>query len=205
MRRTVALSASVIALALCLAALSSAELAPDVGLAPGDDAPEFKLFGVDYTYHSLARYEKSKACVLVFTCNTCPVAIAYEDKLIAIAKEYQPKGITILAINPNPADVVPADGFPQMIQRAKEKGFPYPYLYDETQEVARAYGASNTPHVFVVGPDHKILYEGAIDNRHEKPDYLTDALDAGLAGKPIEKPATAQWGCSVKYRKPDKD
>lgn len=198
MRKAVALSVTVIALALSLAAITSAA-------APGDDAPEFKLFGVDYTYHSLARYEKSKASVLVFTCNHCPVAKAYEDRLIAIAKEYQPKGITLLAVNPNPADVVPDDGFPQMILRAKEKDFPFPYLYDETQEVARAYGATNTPHVFVVGPDRKILYEGAIDNRHEKPDYLTDALDALLAGKAIEEPATAQWGCSIKYRKPDKD
>ncbi|MFH0962920.1 MAG: thioredoxin family protein [Planctomycetota bacterium] len=169
-------------------------------LKPGDDAPDFKLFGVDYTYHSLARYPEAKAIAVVFTCNHCPVAKGYEDTLIAIAKEFQPKGIVFLAVNPNPADIISADGFPQMIERAKEKGFPFPYLYDQTQEVARAYGASTTPHVFVVSPTHKILYEGAVDNRHKEPNYLADALNAILAGKEIPENSTSQWGCSVKYR-----
>jgi len=170
-------------------------------LQPGETAPDFKLFGIDYKYHSLARHAGAKAYVLLFTCNHCPVAKEYEDKLIEIAKTYQPKGVKFLAINPNPADVVAEDGFPEMQQRAKEKGFPYPYLYDETQEVARAYGAKVTPHIFVVAPDRKVLYEGAVDNRHKEPHYLTDALDAILAGKTVEADNTAEFGCSVKYRK----
>jgi len=169
-------------------------------LQPGQTAPDFKLFGVDYKYHSLARHAGAKAYVVVFTCNHCPVAKEYEDKLIDIAKTYQPKGVTFLAVNPNPADVVAEDGFPEMQERAKEKGYPYPYLYDETQEVARAYGAKVTPHIFVVAPDRKVLYEGAVDNRHKEPHYLTDALDAILAGKKVEADNTAEFGCSVKYR-----
>jgi peroxiredoxin len=166
----------------------------------GGKAPEFELFGVDYHYHSLAKYKGAKAVVLVFTCNHCPVAQAYEDKLIEIANEYQPQGIQFIAINPNAADMQPADGFPEMIQRAKEKEFPYPYVYDETQKTAVAYGAKVTPHIFVVAPDGTIVYEGGVDNRQREPNYLEDALDAILAGEEIATPEAAYFGCSVKYR-----
>jgi peroxiredoxin len=177
-------------------------------VSPGDRAPEFELFGVDYKYHSLQQYADSDAIVVVFTCNHCPYAKAYEDDLVNLAKEYQPKGIQFLAVNPNPADMVAEDGFPQMKKRAEEKGFPYPYLYDETQKVAQAYGATVTPHIFVVqyqkeGDESvpQVVYEGAVDNRHKDPRYLKNALDAILAGEEIEKEKTAQFGCSVKYRK----
>ena len=96
--------------------------------------------------------------------------------------------------------MVTGDGFPQMIERAKEKGLPYPYLYDETQKLARAYGATCTPHVFVVGADKTVLYAGAVDNRHEEPNYLADALEDILAGRQVKKASTAQFGCTVKYR-----
>lgn len=186
-------------LAIAVVLLGGAALAIDT-LEPGARAPEFELFGVDYKYHSLQEYADAEARVVVFTCNHCPVAKAYEDKLIALASEYQPKGVQFIAVNTNPADMVPADGFPQMIERAKQKGFPYPYLYDETQKVSKAYGATVTPHIFVVGPEGNILYEGAVDNRHEEPDYLADALDAILAGDPVPAPSTSEFGCSVKYR-----
>ena len=176
---------------------------------PGDKAPEFERFGVDYKYHSLEQYKDKEAVVVVFTCNHCPVAKSYEDKLISLAKEYQPKGIQFLAVNPNPADMVKADGFPQMRQRAQEKGFPYPYLYDETQAVAKAYGAKVTPHIFVVqyreveGKEKEVpyvVYEGSVDNRRKKHEYLANALDQILAGEEIEEAKTAAFGCSVKYR-----
>ncbi len=170
------------------------------GVGPGDEAPEFELFGVDYRYHSLEMYKDKAATVVVFTCNHCPVAKGYEDELIRIADEYQPKGVQFIAVNPNPADMVGADGYPQMIERAKEKEFPYPYVYDETQKTARRYGATVTPHVFVVGPDRTVLYVGAVDNQHKAPHYLADALDEILAGREVAKPTTAQFGCSVKYR-----
>ena len=193
-----------------LMALMCAPLFAEVD--PGDRDPGFELFGVDYTYHSLEDYADSKAIVVVFTCNHCPVAKAYEDKLVALGNEYQAKGIQFLAVNPNPADKVPADGFPQMRQRAKEKDFPYPYLYDETQKVARAYGAKVTPHIFVVQYKRqddervpKVVYEGAVDNRHNDPEYLAEALDAILAGKEIGRKKTAQFGCSGKYREKGTD
>jgi peroxiredoxin len=190
-------------LAFLLAALC---IAARADVAPGDKAPEFELFGVDYTYHSLERYAEAEAIVVVFTCNHCPVAQAYEDKLIAIAKAYQPRGVQFVAANPNPADMVAADGFPQMVERAEEKGFPFPYVYDETQKVARAYGATVTPHVFVVNAEGTIVYTGAVDNRHAEPDYLTDALEDVLAGREVAKPTSAQFGCSVKYRpEPDEE
>lgn len=177
-------------------------------LEPGDEAPEFQLFGVDYQYHALEDYADREAIVVVFTCNHCPVAVRYEDKLVQLGKKYQEKGIQFLAVNPNPADMVAADGFPQMQVRAEEKGFPFPYLYDETQQVARGYGAKVTPHIFVVqyqnnGEERKpvVLYQGAVDNRQKDPNYLADALDAILAGQEIEEKNTAQFGCSVKYRK----
>jgi len=171
----------------------------------GDKGPDFMLFGVDYKYHYLDKYQDAKAVVLVFTCNHCPVAKAYQDALIALGKKYQAKGIQFIAINTNPADMVAADGFPQMIERAKEKGFPYPYVYDETQQVSRAYGATHTPHIFVLGPERTVVYMGAVDNRHKAPHYLADALDAILAGEEIERPVTRQFGCTIKYRKQAKD
>ncbi|MFO7956957.1 MAG: thioredoxin family protein [Candidatus Brocadiia bacterium] len=168
-----------------------------------DRAPDFELFGIDYRYHSPAMYEDAEALVLVFTCNHCPVAKSYEDKLVALAKEYHPKGIQFIAINTNPVDKVAADGFPQMQERAEEKGFPFPYLYDETQKISRAYGATVTPHIFVRTPDGKIAYEGAIDNRHDEPEYLANALDDILAGREVQRAKTAQFGCTVKYRNED--
>jgi peroxiredoxin len=194
--RTAVLALAVVAAAALVALGAEPQASPE----KARKAPEFQLFGTDYHYHSLAKYKDAKAVVVVFTCNHCPVAKSYEDKLVEIASKYQPQGIRFLAINPNPAEMVPDDGFPQMIQRAKEKKFPFPYLYDETQATAVAYGAKVTPHIFVVAPDRTILYEGGVDNRHKEPNYLENALDAVLAGKPIETPEAAYFGCTVKYR-----
>ncbi|NLW51625.1 MAG: thioredoxin family protein [Candidatus Brocadiaceae bacterium] len=188
-----------VVLAVAVTFLSGVASAAET-LKPGAEAPAFELFGVDYRYHSLEGAAEARARVLIFTCNHCPVAVSYEDTLVALGNEYQPKGIQFIAINTNPADMVAADGFPQMIERAKEKNLPYPYLYDETQKVSRAYGATVTPHIFVVGPEGTILYEGAADNRRREPNYLADALDAILAGRPVPDASTAEFGCTVKYR-----
>ncbi len=179
---------------------------PITQLAIGDEAPDFELFGVDYRYHSLARYEDAKALVILFICNHCRVSLDYEDTLIELANKYQAEGAQFVAINPNPAYKVAADGFPQMIARATEKGFPFPYLYDETQNTARAYGPERTPHVFVFGPDRKLVYKGSIDNHHEAPFYLSDALQAVLAGEEVAISVARDgmgeykvFGCTVKY------
>ncbi len=170
----------------------------------GDSAPDFELFGTDYRYHSLDMYRDNMAIVLVFTCNHCPVSIAYEDNLVELAGEYHRKNIQFIAINTNPVDKVARDGFPEMMQRAEEKKFPFPYLYDETQKVSAAYGARRTPHIFVLGPEENgrrsIVYIGAIDNRHNEPYYLKNALDAVLEGRDVPLKETAARGCTVKYR-----
>ena len=193
-----------VAAALLLAVGSAAVAAVE----PGDEAPGFKLFGTDYTYHSLQDYADKEAIVVFFHCNHCPVTQGYEDQFSKMTKEYGEKGIEFLAVNPNPADLVEADSFPNMVKEAEKEGYPFPYLYDETQEVARAYGAKVTPHVFVVqfkgsGEDEKpmVVYEGSVDNRHEEPNYLENALEAILADEDIPKKKTAAFGCGVKYRK----
>jgi len=175
-------------------------------LAMGDSAPQFELFGVDFRYHSLKMYEDRKAVVVVFICNHCPVCVAYEDTLVELANKYQKKGVQFLAINPNPADKVAADAFPQMIERARKKGFPFPYLYDETQKTARAYGPDRTPHVFVFGQERTLVYKGSVDNHHNAPFYLADALEAVLEGKKVEIAVMREglgeykvFGCTVKY------
>lgn len=179
-------------------------------LAIGDPAPDFELFGVDLRYHSLARYEDAKAVVIMFICNHCRVSADYEDTLIELANRYREKGVQFIAINPNPGHKVAADGFLKMMERAQQKEFPFPYLYDETQNTAHAYGPERTPHMFVFGPDRKLAYKGSVDNYHEPPFFLADALDAVLAGSPVQIPVTREgmgeyqvFGCTVKYLTPE--
>jgi peroxiredoxin len=169
----------------------------------GDKAADFaEIDGVDDKKHSLADYKESKAVVVIFTCNGCPFAKDYEDRIIAVQKDYQDRGVQVIAINVNNRAV---DKLDKMKERAKKKSFNYPYLYDSSQKSARDYGAEMTPEVFVLDGERKIAYMGAIDNNIEtfrvtKP-YLRDALDAVLAGKTPETTETKPHGCSVKYDK----
>jgi peroxiredoxin len=172
----------------------------------GDPAPDFELFGVDFRYRSLKMYDDCKAVVVAFICNHCPVSVDYEDTLIGLANKYQDRGVQFLAINPNPPEKVVADGFPQMIDRARTKSFPFPYLYDETQNTALAFGPERTPHVFVFGPERTLVYKGSIDNHHEAPFFLADALEAVLAGKQVDVAVAREglgeykvFGCTIKY------
>jgi peroxiredoxin len=145
---------------------------------------------------------------LVFTCNHCPVAKATEDRLNALHRDYANRGVALIAISSNETVNHPTDDLPHRIERAKEKGFHFPYLFDETQEVAKAYGAQRTPHFFVLGTDRRIAYTGAIDDspndasqaqRH----YVRETLDAILAGRPVSKPRTEPVGCNVKWKGKD--
>lgn len=170
----------------------------------GDAAPTWSgLTGVDDKQHSLPDYEKAKLVVVVFTCNHCPVAVAYQDRLIALQKDYGSKGVQVVAINPNSPKKQPQDSFEKMKDRASEKGFNFPYLLDATQSVAKDYGATCTPHVFVLDKDRKIAYMGAIDDSMRaakvKEPYLRSALDALLEGKKPPKAVTQQVGCSIKW------
>jgi peroxiredoxin len=172
-------------------------------LSIGDAGPEFTdVIGTDDKPHSLADYKSAKAVVVVFTCNHCPVAQAYEDRLMAVQKDYQAKGVKLVAINVNNND---ADKLDAMKERAGIKGFNFPYLYDASQKSAASYGATVTPHVFVLDSQRKVAYMGAVDDSMSAGDvkqhHLRDALDAVLAGKPPEVTETRQVGCGIQYEK----
>ncbi len=169
----------------------------------GDPAPTFSdLIGVDDKKHSLSDYKDAKIIVLIFTCNHCPVAVAYEDRIIALQNDYKDKGVQVIAVNVNN---IPADRLDKMKIRAQEKGFNFPYLYDESQKIGHDYGAEVTPHVFVLDQQRKIAYIGSIDDSQNvqkvKTHYLRDALDALLEGKQPPKTVTRHFGCSIKYEK----
>ena len=194
-----------IASAACLAILGftvagfAGKYNPKVNV--GDAGAGFKnLAGVDGKTHSIDDFKSAKVLVLCFTCNHCPVAVAYEDRFVEFAKAYKKKGVEFVAINVNTLE---ADKLPAMKQRAEEKGFTFPYLYDPSQESARAYGATCTPHLFVLCPERKIAYMGAFDDSQNaakaSKHYVKDAVDALLAGKKPPVAETQQVGCSIKY------
>jgi peroxiredoxin len=169
-------------------------------------APDFSLKGTDGKTYSLAGFKDAKALVVVFSCNHCPYVKAYEGRMIALQKDYAAKGVRFVAINSNDDTGYPDDSFENMVKRAKERGFNFPYLRDDTQQVARAYGATHTPHLFVFGPDRRLAYTGKIDDNWENPSavkqqYLRDALDAIVAGKAPPKPETFAIGCTIKWHK----
>ena len=177
------------------------------GVKVGQTAPGWSdIVGVDGKKHGLAEYKEAKAIVLVFTCNHCPVAKAYQDRIVRLQKDYGPKGAQVIAVNVNN---LPADRLDKMKERAEEKKFNFPYLYDPTQKMGHDYGAKVTPHAFILGKatdkGRTVAYVGALDNnqRVEKADkhYVRDALDALLDGKEPSVAETKPFGCSVKYEK----
>ncbi|HEY9047821.1 MAG TPA: thioredoxin family protein [Ohtaekwangia sp.] len=174
----------------------------------GDAVVDFKLKNVDGKYISLSDYKTSKGVIVIFDCNTCPYSKAYNDRIQTLSKTYAPKGFPLVAINANDPEVSPGDSFNEMVAVAKKKKYDFPYLVDETQQVAKAFGASNTPHVFVLqkeGSDFKVAYIGAIDNntRDEKAadkKYVEEAVDALLAGRPVPTSKTKAIGCGIKWK-----
>ncbi|MEK7283921.1 MAG: thioredoxin family protein, partial [Acidobacteriota bacterium] len=146
-----------------------------------------------------------KGTAVIFACNECPYSKGYENRLIALAKDYQAKGVGFVAINSNDPKIVPGDGFEFMVKRAEEKNFPYPYVLDETQEIARAYGARVTPHIFLLDAQGKLAYRGRVDDSLEEPKIksrdFSAALNAMVSGQPVKVPETKAFGCSVKYAK----
>jgi peroxiredoxin len=172
-------------------------------LAIGDPAPPFDLPGTDGRTRSLGSFEEP-ALLVLFTCNHCPVAVAYEDRLIALARDYAGR-LGIAAINPNDASSHPDDSMDKMIERARAKGFPFPYLRDEAQTVARAYGARCTPDPFLFGPDRRLAYAGRIDDSWKDERAVTRrdlraAIDAVLEGRAIGGEVRPATGCSIKWR-----
>jgi peroxiredoxin len=174
------------------------------GYKVGDQIEDFRLKNIDNQMVSLADYKKAKGFIIIFTCNMCPYAVANEDRIIALDAKYKKKGYPVIAINPNDPNVSKGDGFEDMKVRASEKGFTFPYLFDAKQDVFPKFGATKTPHVYIVSKSTmKVAYIGAIDNSSKNPDavtekYVENAVDALLLGKEIEKTETRAIGCSIK-------
>jgi peroxiredoxin len=174
-------------------------------LQSGSTAPEFDLPGTDGRRWSLSDFADAPWLLVVFSCNHCPYAQAWEGRLIELQRRYSDRGLRTVIINSNETEHHPEDSFDQMVRRAQEKRYPFPYLRDDSQDVARAYGALVTPHPFLFDRARKLLYQGRIDDNHERPDrvrhpYLANALDAALAGGRPEPAELPVLGCSVKWR-----
>ncbi len=175
----------------------------------GDKAKNFNLLNIDGKYVSTDEYDKAKGFIVIFTCNHCPFSIAYEDRIIKLDKKYSSKGYPVIAINPNDSTIAPGDSYSNMIIRAKEKGFTFPYLLDADQSIARAYGASRTPHVYILEKEEKNLivkYVGAIDDNYEEPSnvkvkFVEDAVNSLLNGEDPDTDYTKAIGCTIKYSK----
>ena len=172
--------------------------------ALGDPAPSFVLPATDGAEHRVPLADAPPATVLVVTCNHCPYVIAWNPRLRAVAEEYAPRGARFLAINANDAVRYPADSLEHMRRFVAEQDWPFPYLHDESQDVARALGAERTPHVYVLDGEQRLAYAGAPDADHndeaQGAAWLREALDAVLAGRPVERPETPVRGCGVKWK-----
>jgi peroxiredoxin len=175
-------------------------------LALGESAPDFDLLGVDGQRHTLGRYADAELLVIIQSCNHCPYVLAWEDRMIAIQRDYVGRGVRVVALNSNDPARKPEDSYERMVAHAAEKAFPFDYLHDADQSLAHALGAQRTPEVFLFDRDRRLVYHGAIDdNRNEsavEQRFLRDALDAELEGR---APALAQSepvGCTVKWFSP---
>lgn len=187
----------------------SLSLARAGGYEVGDSATDFSLMNVDGSVVSMANYPEAKGFIVIFTCNHCPYSVAYEDRIIELDKKYKSLGYPVIAINPNDPAAQPADSFEKMQERAAEKGFTFPYVLDEGQKIYPQYGATRTPHVYVLqknGAEFVVRYIGAIDDNHEEPSevkqqYVASAVDALLAGAEPPTSSTKAIGCSIKVKK----
>ena len=169
-----------------------------------ETAPTFTLPGVDGREHSLDEYADAQVLVLVQSCNHCPYVLAWEGRIDALAREYADRGVRIVAINSNDAEAYPADSFDAMVEHARNAGYSFDYLYDESQELARALDSERTPEVFVFDADRRLVYHGAVDDNREEEHatthYLRDALEAALTGEAPPVADTPPVGCTVKWR-----
>ena len=179
-----------------------ADLATRFGI--GDTVPAFSLTDTEGGEHVLPAAQAPPATVLIQTCNHCPYVIAWNPRLRRVAEDYAPRGVRFLAISSNDARRYPADSPGRMAQFVRDQDWPIPYAFDGSQDVARALGAERTPHVFVLDGDQRLAYRGAPDGDHQDPSqdaaWLRDALEAVLAGRPVERPETPARGCSIKWR-----
>ena len=178
------------------------------GYEVGDIATDFRLLNVDGNYVSMADYDDAKGIVLIFSCNHCPYVVAYEDRMIELHNTYAPKGFPVVAVNPNDSIAEPRDSYTKMIERAEEKNFPFDYLVDADQLIYPEYGATRTPHVFLLekeGDQFRVAYIGAIDDNYRdasavEEHFLANAIDALLAGERPDPDYTRAIGCTIKVQ-----
>jgi peroxiredoxin len=177
-------------------------------LALGAKAPDFDLPATDGRNYSLADFKDAKVLVVLFTCNHCPYVVGSEDRMNKFVADYSPRGVKMVGINSNETEQHPTDSFDHMKLKAKEKNFKFPYLRDESQKIALAYGALRTPHYYVFDAQRKLRYTGRMDDNPRNPGKettheLRDAVDAVLAGKEPAVPLTNPIGCNVKWQGKD--
>ncbi len=176
---------------------------PHKGYHVGDKAADFSLKNIDGSMVSMEDYKDANGFILVFTCNTCPWAVMYEDRLVELHKTYADQGYPLIAINPNNPEIKPGDSFEAMQVRAKEKGFQFPYVFDEKQTVYPEYGATKTPHVYLLDKDRIVQYIGAIDDSPRDASkvenaYVAKAIEALKTGRKPDPSSTKAIGCSIK-------
>lgn len=177
------------------------------GYQVGDKAKDFKLINIDGEYVSMADYKDAKGFIVIFTCNHCPYAKLYEDRIIGLDQKFKAKGYPVIAINPNDSVKQPEDSYSKMIARADNKGFTFPYLLDADQSIAKTYGATRTPHVFLLQKDGKkyvVKYIGAIDDNAKIPDeveekWVEEAIASVREGNDPDPNFTKAIGCSIKW------
>ena len=199
-------SIKVLAVVLLVGVMSAFTVKDSGGYKLGDAVEDFSLKNVNGKKVSMKDYKDAKGFIVIFTCNHCPYAVAYEDRIIALDKKYSKLGYPVIAINPNNPEKQKEDSYDLMKVRAKEKGFTFPYLFDEGQKIYPKFGATKTPHVYVIqktGNTNVLQYIGAIDDNYEdekavKQTYVQDAVDALLKGKDVPVRQTKAIGCSIK-------
>lgn len=193
-------------MAVGLALFAFTNITIEKGYEVGDIATDFSLENIDGKMVSLADYKDAKGFIVIFTCNTCPYAVAYEDRVEALNKKYADKGYPVIAIMPNNTDVQPGDNMKAMNARAKAKGFTFPYLMDKGQKIYPQYGATKTPHVYILEKTrngNEVKYIGAIDDNYKDAaavteTYVEDAVDALLGNNEVKVKTTRAIGCSIK-------
>ncbi len=188
-----------------LLVLASGLLGKELELGAGIPLADYKMKDIGGEQLSLGEIADSNGLVVIFSCNTCPWVFAWEDRYVELATKYMPKGIGFVAVNPNEAYRKKGDSLADMRARAKEQGYNFYYTLDKDSRLARVFGATRTPHVFIFNSEGKLVYRGAIDDNAKEPEkveeaYLADALDASLAGEPVKTASTKALGCTIKFK-----
>ncbi len=199
---------TILAVVLLVSAFTANKVISDEkkGYDIGDIATDFKLMNVDSRMVSMSDYKNAKGFIITFTCNTCPYAVLYEDRINELNKKYAAKGFPVIAIMPNNTDIMPGDSFEAMQKRAASKGFTFPYLLDKGQKIFPQYGATKTPHIYILLKTNKgnvVKYIGAIDDNYKdaalvNTKYVENAVDALLKGEAIKETKTRAIGCTIK-------